>query len=220
MSLKTEIVCMCLSLFPAVPPVLPLFSCPSSPLPVSLLLQDLEKQLNPGKTCSPGPEVEAVPQTPDVDLLLECMFSYMHNTDEDERQEQQPMEEQDDEFLSPLIGPEEEEVCLSLFCAKALTMNVILYFIFVCLQEDDLAAPAGLADQMFYSTVSCLDRKSSLSSDEEGDIYCHTLPHAARGDVHTCPSNQTEKMGDQMDQGTQDRDRLKSDQVRHANSPC
>lgn len=69
--------------------------------------------------------MEAVPQTPDVDLLLECTFSYMHNTNEDDGQEQQPMEEQDDEFLSPPIGPQENEVCLSLFWTKALTMNVI-----------------------------------------------------------------------------------------------
>lgn len=87
-----------------------------------------------------------------------------------------------------------------------------LMFFHVCLQDDNPAPPEGLADQMFYSTVSCLDRKSSISSDEEGDIYCHTLPPAAGGEVHACPSNHTEKMADEM---VQDRDRLKPDQVRH-----
>ncbi|XP_026194956.1 tectonin beta-propeller repeat-containing protein 2 [Anabas testudineus] len=157
---------------------------PGSPLPVSVLLPDLENQLNPGEPCSPGLEVDKLPQTPDVDLLLECTFSYMHNTEEDDRQEKQPMEEKDGGFLSPLFGPEEK--------------------------DDNPAPPEGLADQMFYSTVSCLDRKSSISSDEEGDIYCHTLPPAAGGEVHACPSNHTEKMADEM---VQDRDRLKPDQL-------
>ncbi|XP_039993388.1 tectonin beta-propeller repeat-containing protein 2 [Xiphias gladius] len=156
----------------------------------SLLLQGLGSQLIPGKASGPDPEGEVVPPTPDVDLLLECTFSYMHNTEEDDGQEQQPMEEQEDEFLSPLIGPEEEE-------------------------EDDLAPPPGLADQMFYSTVSTVDREPSMSSDEEGDIYCHTLPAAGSGgDSHTCPSNQTEKTTvRQMDQDIQDRDRHKPDQL-------
>jgi len=57
----------------------------------------------------PGAEAEVVQLTPDVDLLLECSFSYMHNTEEEQGQEQQPVEEQEDEFVSPLIGPEEEE---------------------------------------------------------------------------------------------------------------
>lgn len=162
--------------------------------PDSLLLQGLEHQLNPEKASVPGAETEVVPPTPDVDLLLECTFSYMHTTEEDGGQEQQPMEEQEDEFLSPLIGPEEQEQEV---------------------EEDDLALPAGLADQMFYSTVSSLDRKPSMSSDEEGDIYCHSLPPAGSGaDTRSCPSNQTEKTTDrQMDQEAQDRDRHKPDQL-------
>lgn len=96
-------------------------------------------------------------------------------------------------------------------------MNVMKYFPYVCVQEDNLAPPAGLADQMFYSTVSCLDRKPSMSSDEEGDIYCQTLPPAVGGDVQTCPSSQIGKMTEQTDQDAQDRDRLKPDQVRHVN---
>uniref|UniRef100_A0A3B4U5H4 Tectonin beta-propeller repeat containing 2 n=1 Tax=Seriola dumerili TaxID=41447 RepID=A0A3B4U5H4_SERDU len=155
--------------------------------PVSLFLQGLENKQIPGK--SSGPE-EVVPPTPDVDLLLECTFSYMHNTEEDDGQEQQPMKEQENEFLSPLIGPEEEE-------------------------DDNLVPPARLADQMFFSTVSSLDKEPSMSSDEEGDIYCHTLPAAGGGgDVHTCPSNQGETTTDrQKDQDPQDRDRHKTDQL-------
>lgn len=162
--------------------------------PDSLLLQGLEHQLNPEKASVPGAETEVIPPTPDVDLLLECTFSYMHTTEEDGGQEQQPMEEQEDEFLSPLIGPEEQEQEV---------------------EEDDLALPAGLADQMFYSTVSSLDRKPSMSSDEEGDIYCHSLPPAGSGaDTRSCPSNQTEKTTDrQTDQEAQDRDRHKPDQL-------
>uniref|UniRef100_UPI0037E88311 tectonin beta-propeller repeat-containing protein 2 n=1 Tax=Semicossyphus pulcher TaxID=241346 RepID=UPI0037E88311 len=162
--------------------------------PGSLLLQGLENQLNPGKVCGPGSEGEVVPPTPDVDLLLECTFSYMHNTEEDDGQEQQPMEEQEDEYLSPLIGPEDEEEEE---------------------EDDDLAPPAGLVDQMFYSTVSNMDRKPSVSSDEEGDIYCPSLPPAGSGgDVLNCPSNQTEKTTDrEVDQDAQDRDSHKPDQL-------
>ncbi|XP_071354372.1 tectonin beta-propeller repeat-containing protein 2 isoform X2 [Trachinotus anak] len=169
-------------------------SGPSSlPPPGSLFLHGLENQLIPEKASGPSPE-EVVPPTPDVDLLLECTFSYMHNTEENDGQEQQPMKEQEDEFLSPLIGPEEEEEEE---------------------KEDDLAPPAGLDNQMFFSTVSSMDKEPSMSSDEEGDIYCHTLPAAGGGgDVHTCPSSQTEKTTDrQMDQTTLDRDRHKPDQL-------
>ncbi|KAM9842814.1 tectonin beta-propeller repeat-containing protein 2 [Aulostomus maculatus] len=156
-------------------------------LPGSMCLQGLETHVVPGKTSVLGPEAE-VPQTPDVDLLLECTFSYMHKTDQDDEQEQQPMEEQEDEFLSPLIGPDEEE------------------------EEGDLP-PAGRDDQMFYSTVSNLDRKPSLSSDEEGDIYCHTVPPAGcRAEVHSC--SQTEKMTDtETDRELQGRDRNKPVQL-------
>ncbi|KAM7402828.1 hypothetical protein PAMA_003650 [Pampus argenteus] len=155
--------------------------------PDSLLLQGLEHQLNPEKA-----DAEVVPPTPDVDMLLECTFSYMHTTDEDGGQEQQPMEEQEDQFLSPLIGTDEKE------------------------QEDGSLAPlTGLADQMFYTTVSSLDRKPSMSSDDEGDIYCHSLPPAGSGiGTHSCQSNQTEKTtARQTDQEDQDKDRHKPDQL-------
>ncbi|XP_028994773.1 tectonin beta-propeller repeat-containing protein 2 isoform X2 [Betta splendens] len=146
-------------------------------LPVSLLLQDLENHLNPSKTSSATLEVAAVLPTPDVDLLLECTFSYMHKTEGNDGGEQQPMDEQNDNFICPRIGPEDEE-------------------------EDNMSPPAGLVDQMFYSTVSC------MSSDDEGDIYCPTLPAAANGE-----SNQTEAITEQTDRDTPDRDRPKPDQL-------
>lgn len=63
--------------------------------------------MNPGRAFDS--EAEVTPPTPDVDLLLECTFSYMHNREEENGLEQQPMVEPEDEFLSPLIGPEEEK---------------------------------------------------------------------------------------------------------------
>lgn len=54
-------------------------------------------------------KTEVVPPTPDVDLLLECTFSYLHKTEDNDEEGQQPMEEQEDEYLSPLIQPEEDE---------------------------------------------------------------------------------------------------------------
>ncbi|CAI5694967.1 tectonin beta-propeller repeat-containing protein 2 isoform X2 [Oreochromis niloticus] len=143
----------------------------------SLLLLGLENQPDPG--------AEVVPPTPDVDLLLECTFSYMQNTEEaEEFPDRQPVEA--DEFLSPLIGPEEEE-------------------------DDVLAPSAGMTDQMFHSTVSNLDRKHSLPSDEDDDIYSHTLPPAGNAvDTLTCLTNPTENS---QDQDGQERDRLKPEQL-------
>lgn len=154
--------------------------------PGTLVFQGLENQLPQGKAETPPP-------TPDVDLLLECTFSYMHNADEDGH-DRQAIEEEEEEFLSPLIGPEEDE------------------------EEEEghnLAPPAALADQMFYSTVSSLDRKPSVSSDEEGDIYCPTAPSAlCGGDNPHRPGNQTEKTTDGPTyQDTQDRDTYKPDQL-------
>ncbi|KAE8277165.1 Tectonin beta-propeller repeat-containing protein 2 [Larimichthys crocea] len=147
----------------------------------------------PRKGSGPCPDAEVVPPTPDVDLLLECTFSYMHNTEEEEGQEHQPMEEQEDEFLSPLIGPEEKEEE----------------------EDEELAPPTGPVDHMFYSTVSSLDRKPSLSSDEDGDIYRHTPPPAGcGGDVLNHLTNQTDKTTHaQVDQDAQDRDTHKPDQL-------
>ncbi|XP_029349066.1 tectonin beta-propeller repeat-containing protein 2 isoform X2 [Echeneis naucrates] len=155
----------------------------------SLLCQCAEKELILGKACGPGPEEEVVPPTPDVDLLLECTFSYMHHTEEEDGHEQQPIKDQEDKFLSPLIRPEEE--------------------------EDSPVPPAGLEDQMFFSTMSPLDQEHSICSDEEGDIYCHSVTAAGgRGDANICPSNQRQEPVDRpMGQGAQESERHKTDQL-------
>ncbi|XP_012735157.2 tectonin beta-propeller repeat-containing protein 2 isoform X1 [Fundulus heteroclitus] len=50
-----------------------------------------------------------------------------------------------------------------------------------------------LADQMFSCDATNPDRKPSISSDEEGDIYCQPLPAVSGGDAHTDPSKEAEK---------------------------
>lgn len=88
--------------------------CLRSVGPESLFLQSLEEQKKPKH--SSDSSLEVVPVTPDVDLLLQCSFSYMHQAEESERQEQHLFEkpEASEDLLSP-IGPEEdkEEVGLS-----------------------------------------------------------------------------------------------------------
>nr|XP_043904060.1 tectonin beta-propeller repeat-containing protein 2 [Solea senegalensis]XP_043904061.1 tectonin beta-propeller repeat-containing protein 2 [Solea senegalensis] len=172
---------------------------------VALMWLDLQKQdsQETGQGIEDGPELdlcssnpppslrtgnpEGVPQTPDVDVLLDCTFSYMHTTEDNDGQRQQPVEEQEEEYLSPLFGQEE---------------------------VDNSGPPAGLADQMFYSTVSTLDRGPSVSSDEDGDIYCHTLPPGgSKGDVLTCLSSHTETREIQTYVDTPDRERHKSEQL-------
>ncbi|XP_075995908.1 tectonin beta-propeller repeat-containing protein 2 [Genypterus blacodes] len=153
--------------------------------PDSMVFDDDE--LNPGKEGRPELQVEGGLLTPDVDLLLECTFSYLHNAQQDDRQEQQPMEEQQEEFLSPLIGSEEK--------------------------DDNLAPPGGEVEQMYYSTVSSLDRKPIESSDEEGDIYRQTLPSAgSQGDSLSCPSSQTHRTS-QRQRGQDAQDVHKVDQL-------
>nr|XP_040055184.1 tectonin beta-propeller repeat-containing protein 2 isoform X2 [Gasterosteus aculeatus aculeatus] len=140
----------------------------------SQLLRGVE---DPGKASDPGTEVD--PLALNVDLLLECTFSYMHNTEENDEQEQQPMEEQEGGFLSPLIGPEEK--------------------------NDEQVPPVVLGDQMFYSTMSSLEIRPGMSSDEEEDIYCQVL---------NPPPHPTEKTSDpQVEPNTNDRDTLKPDQL-------
>ncbi|XP_017293169.1 tectonin beta-propeller repeat-containing protein 2 [Kryptolebias marmoratus] len=141
----------------------------------SLLLHGL----NPGRTSDPCSEEPAGLPTPDVDQLLECSFSYMKKSEEDE--------EQEEEFLSPLAEIRKE-------------------------MEDHLAPPAGLADQMFYSTVSNLDKNPSVSSDDDDDIYCPSLPSG--GNAASCPSHETEKTAErQTDLDAQNRDRLRPYQL-------
>ena len=78
-------------------PPLPSLSSEAGPLSLPpLLLED--------------PPDPAVPPTPDVDLLLECSFSYLQaSQDPPPGPDLLPNGEDDEEFLSPLIGPEEEE---------------------------------------------------------------------------------------------------------------
>lgn len=60
---------------------------------------------------------------------------------------------------------------------------------------------------MFYSTMSSLEIRPGMSSDEEEDIYCQVL---------NPPPHPTEKTSDpQVEPNTNDRDTLKPDQVRH-----
>lgn len=65
---------------------------------------------------------------------------------------------------------------------------------------------------MYYSAVSTLDRKDSVSSDEDGDIYRQT-----GRDVSNCPPNRTDKTGDgQMSLDELNRGLHKPDQVGRA----
>ncbi|XP_043998671.1 tectonin beta-propeller repeat-containing protein 2 isoform X1 [Gambusia affinis] len=62
--------------------------------------------------------------------------------------------------------------------------------------EDHPLLSPQLADQLFPSEESSQDRKPSMSSDEEGDIYCHSAPAAAAGgggNDHSAPSAETER---------------------------
>lgn len=79
----------------------------------------------------------------------------------------------------------------------------------LCDQVGDAGPPAAVVDQMYYSAVSTLDRKDSVSSDEDGDIYRQT-----GRDVSNCPPNRTDKTGDgQMSLDELNRGLHKPDQV-------
>uniref|UniRef100_A0A8C8DX77 Tectonin beta-propeller repeat containing 2 n=1 Tax=Oryzias sinensis TaxID=183150 RepID=A0A8C8DX77_9TELE len=143
----------------------------------SMLLPGLEP--DPGKTS--GPYADGLP-TPDVDLLLDCTFSYMQRSEEEEALEQ-PVEDKDEDFQSPLTETK---------------------------QEDSPPASSAPAEQMFYSTVSTLDRRSSGSSDD--DIY--SLPPAASRDGYTCSSSRAGEVTDgQSERDALDRDRHRKDQL-------
>lgn len=150
--------------------------------PGSLPLQGDPADLGPARGPS-GSDSDPVPLTPNVDLLLECNFAYMHrgeDDDDEDGQETQLFQDPEDEFLSPLIGPEEEEE-----------------------EEEEPngpAPPVGPDDHMFYSTISTLEREASVvSSDEEGDIYCLTAPPAGGGEdlTHQADKTMTERQLDQ-----------------------
>lgn len=76
--------------------------CPRPVCQESLFLQSLEEEQKPKDSSDSASEV--VPVTPDVDLLLQCSFSYMHRGAECDDQEQIPEER----FLNS-TGPEDEE---------------------------------------------------------------------------------------------------------------
>lgn len=62
---------------------------------------------------------------------------------------------------------------------------------------------------MFYSTVSSLDRKASLSSDEDGDIYCQTGRGVTIGDPNKTEETSEGQLGvDVLNRGSH-----KADQV-------
>lgn len=85
---------------------------------------------------------------------------------------------------------------------------VVSTFACLCDQVGDAAPPAAV-DQMYYSAVSSLGRKDSVSSDEDGDIYRQT-----GRDVSNCPPNRTDKTGDgQMSLDELNRGLHKPDQV-------
>lgn len=95
---------------------LSVFSCPRSSRPESLNFQSLEEQKKPKH--SSDSSLEVVPITPDVDLLLQCSFSYMHQGEERASQEQQLCEKPEETLLDP-TGPEEdkEEVGFLTLCS-------------------------------------------------------------------------------------------------------
>ncbi|XP_023208737.1 tectonin beta-propeller repeat-containing protein 2 isoform X2 [Xiphophorus maculatus] len=62
--------------------------------------------------------------------------------------------------------------------------------------EDHPLLSPQLAEKVFPYDESGQDRKPSMSSDEEGDIYCHSSPAAAAGgggNDHSAPSAETER---------------------------
>lgn len=276
--------------------LLTLFFCCRPICPESLFFQSLEEEKNPEH--SSDSTVEVVPVTPDVDLLLQCSFSYMHQGAECDRQEQKPGEtflnstapEEDKEevgfsfyvsFLSAVsfsscdgAGPlstcsfrlmishlfwqpmktsrcgkimislvisSQNTCCLTFLCywqyfsgfflnchdceqiikslifvlpsthfwATKLSSVVVETVACLCEQAGDKAPPAAVDDQMYYSTVSSLDRKDSFSSDEDGDIYCQS-----GRDVTICAPNKTDKTSDrQLAPGVLNRGSHKADQV-------
>nr|XP_057946209.1 tectonin beta-propeller repeat-containing protein 2-like isoform X1 [Doryrhamphus excisus]XP_057946210.1 tectonin beta-propeller repeat-containing protein 2-like isoform X1 [Doryrhamphus excisus] len=96
--------------------------------------------------------------------------------------EAQPVEEQEDHFL---IKPREEE-------------------------EEGSVSPADAKDQMFDST-GLPNRKQSVSSEEENDIYCHSLPPADSTAEHS--SFQSQETDGQLHQEAEDRHGLKPDHL-------
>ncbi|KAM4723575.1 tectonin beta-propeller repeat-containing protein 2 isoform 1-T3 [Anableps anableps] len=146
----------------------------------SLLLPGLENKQNPDRAQKDGSDADGIPPTPDVDQLLECTFSYMKAEDDGELEQQL-----EDVGKFPCKVPASRDET-----------------------EDHPLLSAELADQMFSCDVTNLDRKPSMSSDDEGDIYCHSLPTVGGGNGHTGPSKEAEKITEKdTEQDSQDKTR-------------
>lgn len=109
---------------------LSVFFCPRSSRPESLFFQSLEEQKKPKH--SSDSSLEVVPITPDVDLLLQCSFSYMHQDEERASQEQQLCEKPEETSLDP-TGPEEdkEEVGFLTLCSLVWGFESLPFKIFL-----------------------------------------------------------------------------------------
>lgn len=78
---------------------------PRSIRPGSLFLQSHEEQKK--SKHSSDSSLEVFPVTPDVDLLLQCSFSYMHQAEESDSQEQHSSGRSEENFVNPEVDQEE-----------------------------------------------------------------------------------------------------------------
>lgn len=78
--------------------------CPRSIRPESLFFQSHEEQKKSKQ--SSDSSLEVFPVTPDVDLLLQCSFSYMHQAEESDSQEQHPSGRSEETFVDPEVEQE------------------------------------------------------------------------------------------------------------------
>ncbi|XP_038156812.1 tectonin beta-propeller repeat-containing protein 2 [Cyprinodon tularosa] len=149
----------------------------STPNPGSLLLSAPKDEQNPERAQRGVSEEDDLPPTPDVDELLECTFSYMKA--EDDGAEQQP----DEDRKFPCSPP----------ASRAQT-------------EEHPLLPPEMPEQMISFDDANPHRKPSMSSDEEGDIYRHSVPAVSGGNSLSDPSKEAERTADR-EQGSQERSR-------------
>ncbi|KAL0969727.1 hypothetical protein UPYG_G00231480 [Umbra pygmaea] len=117
--------------------------------PTLLPLQEMECQSYPDNGNDLRADNKGAASTPDVDLLLECTFAYMQT------EVQEPMEEQEDDFLSPLIEPDDSD------------------------DQDDTHHQHCLLDLEPPNCANTLGPDQCPSSDEE-DIYAaQAVPYSA-----------------------------------------
>ncbi|XP_034721787.1 tectonin beta-propeller repeat-containing protein 2 [Etheostoma cragini] len=150
---------------PSQDPATDLHSGPLPP-PGSLPLQVLQTQRDPGL------EMEAVPPTPDVDLLLECSFSYLHNKEEPMVEQQEvprPLIGPEHELLRPLIGPEEEVMIQHTRIYHEYIINIpSIYDLSESWMGFSGPGCGVLSLQVTDRHVWCLDFK--------GGLFCSSLP--------------------------------------------